>query len=76
MQAEERVALASMKLQGMSLRAIGSALGRSPGTLRLEPSLNSCGDAYLSRVAEASSQARRAKARPPSKLDLDGPWWP
>jgi IS30 family transposase len=36
MQAEERVALAAMRLQGMSLRAIGSALGRSPGTLSRE----------------------------------------
>ena len=48
MQAEERVALASMKLQGMSLRAIGSALGRSPRTLGREVSRNSCGGAYIS----------------------------
>ena len=36
MQAEERVALAAMTLQGMSLRRIASALGRSPSTLSRE----------------------------------------
>ena len=36
MQAEERMALAAMKLQGLSLRTIASALGRSPSTLSRE----------------------------------------
>lgn len=76
MQAEERVALAAMRLQGMSLRAIGSALGRSPGTLSRELSRNSTQGVYVSRLAQASSQTRRSRARPARKLDLDGPAWP
>ena len=76
MQAEERVALASMKLQGISLRAIGSAFGRSPGTLGREVSRNSCGGANISRVAQASCQVRVARTRSPSKLDPDVPLWP
>lgn len=45
-QAEERMALAAMRPQGMSLRAIGSALGRSPDTLSRELLRNSSGGAY------------------------------
>jgi IS30 family transposase len=76
MQAEERVALAAMRLQGMSLRAIGSALGRSPGTLSRELSRNSTAGQYASRTAQAAYQARRTHARPIRKLDPNGPAWP
>jgi len=76
MQAEERVAPAAMRLQGMSLRAIGSALGSSPGTLSRELSRSSIAGEYVSRTAQAASQARRTHARPASKLDPNGPAWP
>jgi IS30 family transposase len=76
MRAEERVALAAMRLQGMSLRAIGSALGRRPGTDSRELLRNSTAGAYASRTAQAACQARRASARPPRKLDPNGPAWP
>jgi IS30 family transposase len=62
MQAEERVALAAMRLQGMSLRAIGSALGRSPGTLSRELSRNSTAGQYASRTAQAAYQAHPCSA--------------
>jgi len=76
MQAEERVALAAMRLQGMSLRAIGNAMKRSPATLSRELARNSSAGAYVSRTAQSSCDARRAKARPALKLDPDGPLWP
>ena len=40
MQAEERLALAAMRLQGMSLRATGIAMKRSPATLSREVARN------------------------------------
>ena len=76
MQAEERVALAGMLLQGMTPRAIALALKRSPSTISRELARNSSGGAYVSRGAQASYQARRLKARPAAKLDPDGPLWP
>ena len=76
MQAEERMALAAMRLQGMSLRAIGTAMKRSPATLSRELARNSRGGDYASRAAQSSCDERRAKARPAPKLDPDGPLWP
>lgn len=76
MQAEERVALAGMLLQGMTPRAIALALKRSPSTISRELARNSSGGAYVSRGAQASCQARRLKARPAAKLDPEGPLWP
>ena len=76
MQAEERMALAAMKLQGMSLRRIASALGRSPSTLSRELARNCSGGSYVCRDAQARCDARRANARAPLKLDRDGPLWP
>jgi IS30 family transposase len=76
MQTEEREALAAMRLQGMSLRAIGSALGRSPGTVSCEPSLSLTAGAYASRTAHADCQARRTDARPFRELEPNGPAWP
>lgn len=75
MQAEERMALAAMKLQGMSLRSIASALQRSPSTLSRELARNCGGGGYVCRDAQARCDARRANARAPSKLDPDGPLW-
>ena len=76
MQAEERMALAAMTLQGMSLRRIASALGRSPSTLSRELARNCSGGAYVCRDAQARCDARRVNARAPSKLDPDGRLWP
>ncbi len=54
-QAEERVALAGMLLQGMTPRAIAPlALKRSLSTIRRELARNSSGGAYVSRGAQAS----------------------
>ena len=60
----------------MSLRAIGSALGRDTGTLSHELSRNSTAGAYASRTAQAACRARRTGARPVRKLDPNGPVWP
>jgi IS30 family transposase len=58
-----------MKLQGMTLRRIASALGRSPSTLSRELARNCSGEAYVCRDAQARCETRRAKARPAAKLD-------
>ena len=63
MQAEERMALAAMKLQGLSLRTIASALGRSPSTLSRELARNGRDGSYVCRDAQARCDTRRAKAR-------------
>jgi len=76
MQAEERVALAGMLLQGMTPRAIAMALKRSPSTISRLLARNSSGSAYVSRGAQASCEARLIKARPAQKRDPDGPLWP
>ena len=76
MQAEERMALAAMKLQGLSLRTIASALGRSPSTLSRELARNGSDGSYICRDAQTRCDSRRRDARPPSKLDPDGPLWP
>jgi IS30 family transposase len=65
MQAEERVALAGMLLQGITPRAIALALKRSPSTISRELARNSNGGAYVSRGGQASCEARRVKAREP-----------
>lgn len=75
MQAEERVALAGMLLQGMTPRANALALKRSPSTISRELARNSSGGAYVSRGAQASCEARRVKARPAAKLDPNEPLW-
>lgn len=66
---EERVMMASMKLQGSSLRAIGRALRRPASTISRELGRN--GDAqtgYASAEAQARHERRRAAARPARKL--------
>ena len=47
MQAEERVALAGMLLQGMTPRAIALALKRSPSTISRELARNSSAGTYV-----------------------------
>lgn len=76
MQPEERMSLAALRQQGMSLRFIGQVLGRSAGSLSRELARNSTPDGYNSRQAQHACDERRAKARPTPKLDADGPLWP
>ena len=75
LQPEERVNLAAMRQQGMSLRAIGGVLGRSASTLSRELIRNSGAHGYLSREAQATRDRRRAKARLDRKLDPNGMLW-
>jgi IS30 family transposase len=73
---EERMVIASMRLQGASMRTIAGALGRPPSTVSRELRRNSCPDTgYGSNRAQAFHAARRAAARPPRKLDVRGINW-
>lgn len=75
--ADERVALSGLRLQGMSMRRIALVLGRSPSTISREFSRNAQPDsAYQAKQAHSRCSARRLAARPPRKLDPDGPLWP
>jgi len=74
--AEERVALAALKLQGHSLRGIARQLGRSPSTLSREVRRNATAAGYASAPAQKRFEQRRQSARPRARLDPDGPLWP
>lgn len=77
MQAEERVTLAALRQQGMSLRAIAGVLGRSPGSLSREVRRNGGPEGvYVSKPAQRAAEARKAAARAVPKLDPNGPLWP
>ena len=76
MQPEERVTLAALRQQGHSLRHIAHVLGRSASSLSREVARNSTDCGYASRVAQQRCVARRKAARPPRKLDANGPLWP
>ncbi len=73
---EERVAIAGMKLQGASVRAMARALGRQASTISRELRRNamSCGG-YESQQAQAVHVQRRRAARAPIKLDSRGVLW-
>ena len=76
LQAEERMTLASLLQQGMSLRAMGRHMGRSASTLSRELRRNaSADDGYLSNSAHSASCRRRIDARPLPKLHPDGALW-
>jgi len=51
MQTEERVTLAALRMQGLSLRRIAGLLGRSAGTLSRELACNSIDGTYVSMEA-------------------------
>jgi transposase, IS30 family len=74
--AEERVALAALKLQGLSLRQIAQQLGRHPSTMSRELRRNASDAGYVSAHAVRVHLARRRAARPPRRMDPDGPLWP
>ena len=74
---EERVVIASMRLQGMGVRSISRMVGRSPSTISREIERNATPDAgYSSDAARAAHAARRAAACRPRKLDERGVVWP
>jgi IS30 family transposase len=73
LQPEERITIASMKQQGLSVRAMARTLGRPASTVSRELARNACPvRGYASAVAQTISSTRRAAARPPRKLDHRG----
>ena len=75
LQCEERMTLASLHQQGLSLRAIAKAMGRSASSLCRELARNSTAVGYASAPAQAACQQRRIDARPLPKLHADGALW-
>ena len=69
LQPEDRVTLASLRQQGLSMRAIARVLGRSPSTVSRELRRNTseC-HGYASAPAQALCHQRRLDARPLPKL--------
>ena len=74
---EERVAIASMRLQGKGVRAMAQTLGRSASTVSRELRRNSAEEAggYSSQQAMALHAQRRSAARRPRKLSRDSVNW-
>jgi transposase, IS30 family len=72
LQPEERLAIASLRLQDVSIRAMALILGRSPATISRELMRNSSATGYASVPAEARSTARLSAGRRPVKLCLQG----
>src|SRR6195952_4208270 len=68
LQPEERLTIASLHLQGSSMRAMARILGRSPGTISRELMRNSSSVGYTSVPAAALCSARRGASRPRAKL--------
>jgi IS30 family transposase len=68
LQAEERVTLAALSLQGKSLRHIAQLLGRSPATLSRERRRNVSSHGYAADDAHARAAQRRIDQRPWPKL--------
>ena len=76
LQPEDRMTMASMKQQGLSARAMGRALGRSPSTITRELRRNTLATLpYGSHSAQLACDGRRVAARRPGKLDFDGVGW-
>jgi IS30 family transposase len=73
---EERVTIASLKLQGKGVRETALALGRSASTVSRELSRNSAGEAsYNSQRAMELHALRRRAARQPRKLSPSSLNW-
>ena len=68
LQPEERLVIASLRLQDVSIRAMARILGRSAATVSRELSRNSSAVGYSSQPAQALSVARRSAGRRPNKL--------
>ena len=68
--------IASMRLQGASMRAIARMLARPPSTVSRELGRNTCQEVgYASETAMARHAERRAAAKQPAKLDVAGVTW-
>ncbi|WP_429573367.1 helix-turn-helix domain-containing protein [Paraburkholderia sp. UCT70] len=68
--------MASMKQQGLSVRAMARTLRSSASSVSRELARNPCAvRGYASVHAQAISSSRRAAARPPHKLDPQGALW-
>jgi transposase, IS30 family len=77
LQAEERVAMAALKLQGHSLRSIAEQLGRSPSIVSPEILRDHANpEGYAVHGAHFLAARHRRLARRPVKLHVDGPLWP
>src|SRR5436190_21755149 len=74
---EERMTIASMRMQGASTRAIARVLARPASTVSRELRRNGYADgySYTSDAALARHAARRRAARPAAKLDVRGVNW-
>ena len=73
---EERMVIASMKLQGASTRAIARVLARPPSTVSRELGRNACAEiGYTSQTAMSLHAARRKASKPAPKLDVGGVAW-
>ena len=73
LQPEDRVTLASLRQQGLGIRAIAEVLQRAPSTVsrELRRNLGQC-PSYASTAAQALCRQRRIAACPARKLDPDG----
>jgi transposase, IS30 family len=68
--------IASMRLQGASIRVIARMLVRPPSTASRELGRNSCSQVgYTSETAMVRHATRRAAARQAAKLDMAGVAW-
>ena len=76
LKAEERVVIASLRLQGAGVRHIAGVIGRAASTVSRELRRNAQPAAgYDSDVARAACALRRSGARQPRKLNLRGLTW-
>src|ERR1700710_2383382 len=75
LQPEKCQTIASLHLQGSSIRAMARILGRSPATVSRELTRNSSAVGYASVPAKTLSVARRSAGRRPNKLCLQGVCW-
>src|SRR5258708_2503035 len=72
---EERLAIASLRLQDVSIRAMAGILTRSPATVSRELLRNRSAVGYASLPAQALSTARRSAGRRPAKLRVQSVCW-
>lgn len=73
---DERTAIASMKMQGLGVREISRALGRTPSTVSRELRRNGSREGlYRAEVAQAAQASRRRAGRPARKLDVRSVNW-
>jgi len=76
LQPEDRITIASMSQQRLSIRAMARMLNRAPSTISREIARNAATDAsYGSHVAQQSCAARRRAGRAESKLDVNSLAW-